>query len=279
MVADYGSLLTISRISEKAAKGISLSPTESNILALARISGDEAARIGELIAKHCTEVNGVKYLNFHDWEDGALAFSMQYGSNNVTMNSILLPGSEVPKFVKTPLGELIFQYKKFYFAAIDRCFLPAINRLAQGELAILSNAFIMVMMRGFKETLSRIVAGKEPPSFSDFWMYGVGNSDVLPFIGEAIRDVGLGFHSKGMVGKPSLERMVDDFFVPPAAGIIKRIPLAAHGTSNLITGQPLTKQQINALKRSLPFNNTVYFNFLMNKLMDRRRKKNYHDYY
>jgi hypothetical protein len=81
------------------------------------------------------------------------------------------------------------------------------------------------------------------------------------------------------VGKQSLERMIDNFFVPPAAGIIKRGPSAAHGVYNLASGQPLTKQQINALKRSLPFNNTVYFNFLMNKLMDRRRKENYHDYY
>lgn len=279
MVADYGSLLTLSRISEKAAKGIALSTTESNILALARISGEDALKIGNSIAKHGTEVNGVRHLNFHDWEDGSLAFAMQYGSNNVTMNSILLPGSEVPKFVRTPLGEVIFQYKKFYFAAVDRCFLPAINRLAQGELTILSNAFIMVTMGGLKELISRIVAGKEPPSAYEFWMYGVGNSDVLPFIGEAIRDVGLGFHSKGMVGKQSLERMIDNFFVPPAAGIIKRGPSAAHGVYNLASGQPLTKQQINALKRSLPFNNTVYFNFLMNKLMDRRREENYHDYY
>jgi hypothetical protein len=110
-------------------------------------------------------------------------------------------------------------------------------------------------------------------------MYGVGNSDVLPFIGEAIRDVGIGFHSKGVVGKQSLERMIDNFFVPPAAGVLGRIPAAAHGAYNLLSSQSPTKQQINALKRSLPFNNTVYFNFLMNKLMDRRRKENYHDYY
>jgi hypothetical protein len=279
MVADYGSLLTLSRISENAAKGIPLSATEKNVLSLARISGEDALKIGNSIAKHGTEVNGVRYLNFHDWEDGTLAFSMQYGANNVTMNSILLPSSEVPKFVRTPLGELIFQYKKFYFAAVDRCFLPAINRLAQGELTILSSAFIMVTMGGLKELLARLVAGKEPPSFSDFWMYGVGNSDVLPFIGEAIRDIGLGFHSKGVVGKQSLERLVDNFFVPPAAGIIKRGPGAAHGTYNMLAGQPLTKQQINALKRSLPFNNTVYFNFLMNKLNSLRKEEKYHDYY
>jgi hypothetical protein len=279
MVADYGSLLTLSRISEKAAKGLVLSPTERNILALARISEKDAVKIGEMVAKHGTEVNGVRHLNFHAWEDGKLAFAMEYGSNNVTMNSILLPGSEVPKALRTPLGEVLFQYKKFYFAAIDRCFLPAINRLAEGEWNILSNAFIMVTMGGLKEVLSRLAAGREPPSFHDFWMYGVGNSDVLPFVGGVVRDVGLGFHSKGVVGDTSLTRIIDDFFVPPAAGLLKRVPFAIHGTYNLLSGQPLTQQQIHALKRSLPFNNTIYFNILINQLNAPRNGKNYHDIY
>jgi hypothetical protein len=279
MVADYGSLLTLSSISKKAAKGLALSLTERNILALARISEKDAAKIGNSIAKHGTEVNGVRHLNFHAWEDGNLAFAMEYGANNVTMNSILLPGSEVPKALRTPLGEVLFQFKKFYFAAIDRCFLPAINRLAEGELNILSNGFIMVTMGGLKEVLSRLAAGKEPPSFPEFWMYGMGNSDVLPFVGEAIRDVGLGFHSKGVVGNTSLGRIIDNFFVPPAAGLLKRAPFAIQGTYNLLTDQPLTQQQIHALKRSLPFNNTIYLNYLMNKLMDGRKKKNYHDIY
>jgi hypothetical protein len=184
--------------------------------------------------------------------------------------------------VQTPLGEVIFQYKKFYFAAIDRCFLPAINRLVEGELTILSNAFIMLTMAGLQKLISRLVAGEEPPDFFEFWMYVVGNSDVLPFIGEAIREVGLGFHSKGVVGKQSLDRLIDDFFVPPAAGILKRIPSASKGVYNLVTGNEVTRQQANALKRSLPFNNSIYFNFLMTKLInktkDRRRKKNYHDF-
>jgi hypothetical protein len=161
MVADYGSLLTLARISEKAAIGTALSATERNILSLARISEEDAVKIGKLIGKHGSKVNGVRYLNFDGWEDAELAFRMQHGANNVTMNSILLPGSEVPKAVRTPLGELIFQYKKFFCSAIDRCFLPAINRLAEGELSILSRGFLMVMMGRFKEQLSRM-AGLAP---------------------------------------------------------------------------------------------------------------------
>jgi hypothetical protein len=244
---------------------------------LARISENDAVKIGNSIAKHGTEVNGVRHLNFHAWEDGELAFAMQYGSNNVTMNSILLPGSEVPKALRTPLGEVLFQYKKFYFAAIDRCFLPALNRMSSGEFAILSNAFIMVAMGGLKESISRLVAGKEPPTFSEFWAYGIGNSDALPFVGEVIRDVSLGFHSKGTLANNSLGRLVDNFFVPPAAGLLKRTPSAIKGAYNMATGNTMTKKQINALKRSLPFNNTIYFNYLMNKLIGSR--ENHHNIY
>jgi hypothetical protein len=164
---------------------------------------------------------------------------------------------------------LIFQFKKFNFTAVDRCFLPAVSRMANGELSILSNAFIMVMMGGFKEQVSRIVGGHDPIDFEEFVLSGIGNSDALPFIGEVIKDAAMAFHSRGTISPgASFGKLVNDFFVPPSAQLIKSLPQAASGSWKLMPweSRTVTRAEANAMKRCLPFNNAIYFNFLLNKL-------------
>jgi hypothetical protein len=124
--------------------------------------------------------------------------------------------------------------------------------------------------------------GREPLDFHDCWIYGIGTSDVFPFVGEMIKDVGLGFHSGGMVDPTiSMGKAVREFFVPPAATIVAGIPTALAGTSKLLAANisKISRAEANAMKQSLPFNNTIYLNLLFNKLKRCVGKENYHDIY
>jgi microcystin-dependent protein len=263
IITDHGSQLTLSNIARKAAIGarktgkIKLSRTDRNILSLARLSVDDAIKIGEQLEKYGSEEAGARFANFEKWDDGELAFRVQAGANNVTMNSILLPGTEVPEFVKTPFGELMFQFKKFIFAGVDRCLLPAVSRLSNGEAAILGRVLTMVAMGGFKEQLGRLVDGKEPLDWDQFWEVGIGKSDVLPFIGDLYKNVVDGFHSRGVYGaEQGVRQFVQDFFLPPALGVVSQWPSATVGWSWAILGNrdKISKSEANAMKGSLIVN-------------------------
>jgi hypothetical protein len=147
--------------------------------------------------------------------------------------------------------------------------LPAVSRLSDGEIAILGRVITMVAMGGFKEQLGRLVDGKEPLDWGQFWEVGIGKSDVLPFIGDLYKNVVDGFHSKGVYGaEQGLRQFVQDFFLPPALGIASQLPSAAVGWSKVVSGNrsKVSKSEANAMKSSLVYNNAFGLSFLLNKL-------------
>jgi hypothetical protein len=142
----------------------------------------------------------VKHVNFERWGDSEAALALQHGVNALTKNGILTPGTQVRPFMRTPLGEVPFQYKKFVVSGLDRCLLPALGRMLTGELAIIGGLLAMIALGGLKEVIARLASGRDLPTFDEFWEYGVGNCDALPLIGELFKDVAHGFNSGGMTG-------------------------------------------------------------------------------
>jgi hypothetical protein len=270
IAADYGNMLTISTIAEKVADGRPLSTTERSVLNIARISESQAKKIAQHVRAHGSTIDGVKHINLDAWGDSDSAMAMQYGVNALTKNGILTPGSEVPPFMRTPIGEVLFQYKKFILSGIDRCMLPALGRLSSGDMGIIGGLLIMISLGGLKEVLSRLASGRDMVTFDEFWEYGVGNCDALPLIGELFKDVALGFNSKGLTGGFSgAKNFILGLFLPPSATQGVRFLTATNGVTAIMSGKRkhLHPSEVAALKSSIPYNNTIYLNRLLNKIL------------
>jgi ParB-like chromosome segregation protein Spo0J len=277
MAADYGNMLTLSAIGEKVAAGQPLTLAEKNILNIARVSGEQAGKIGEMVRLHGEVIGGIKHVNAALWDDGAAAHALHYGVNALTKNGILTPGMEVPPFMRTPLGEVLFQYKKFIVSAVDRCLLPALGRLSVGEMRIIGALLAMISIGGLKEVLSRLGSGRNMLTFNEFWEYGVGNCDALPLIGELFKDAAHGFNSRGLSGAlDGAKNWLRDFFLPPVVGTAARALTGMNGVSAIMAGKRdhLTNSEIAAIKASIPYNNTIYLNRLLNKLLRHHVEQN-----
>jgi hypothetical protein len=270
IAADYGNMLTLCSIAEKAANGQALSATDRSILNIARISDTQARSIAEHVRVHGSTVGGVKHVNIAQWGDSDSALALQYGVNALTKNGILTPGSEVPAFMRTPLGEVLFQYKKFLVSGVDRCMLPAIGRMSTGELSVVGRIFAMISLGGLKEVLSRLASGREMPTFDEYWEYGVGNCDALPLIGELFKDVAHGFNSQGLTGGiAGTKNFLRGYFSPPALSQVDRALTGANGITAIMAGKRahLSRTEAAAIKSSIPYNNTIYLNRLLNKIL------------
>jgi hypothetical protein len=277
IAADYGNMLTLCDIAEKVSAGKRLSSTDRNVLNIARISHSDAENIAKLVREHGSTVDGVKHINVSLWGDSDAALAMQYGVNALTKNGILTPGSEVPPFMRTPLGEVIFQYKKFVVSGVDRCLLPALGRMSSGELAIVCRLFAMVSLGGLKEVISRLGSGRDMLTFEEFWEYGVGNCDALPMIGELFKDVAHGFNSKGLTGAVAgAKNFLRDYFTPPAMAMVTRALTGANGVTAIMCGKRthLTNAEIAAIKSSIPYNNAIYLNRLLNRVLRHHVERN-----
>jgi hypothetical protein len=215
-------------------------------------------------------VDGVKHVNVDRWADRESADALHYGVNALTKNGILTPGSEVPPFMRTPLGEVIFQYKKFLVSGIDRCLLPALGRLSSGEMWIIGGLLAMISLGGLKEVLVRLASGRDLPTFDEFWEYGVGNCDALPLIGELFKDAARGFNSGGVTGGiDGTKHWLREYFQPPVISQSARALTGLNGISAIMAGKRdhLSRAEISAIKSSIPYNNTIYLNRLLNKIL------------
>ena len=95
----------------------------------------------------------------------------------------------------------------------------------------------------------------------------MGNCDALPIVGELIKDVAHGFNSGGVTGGfTGGKNFLRDYFTSPVLGLASRALTGANGVTALLAGkrQHLTPSEIAAIKSSIPYNNTIFLNRLLN---------------
>jgi hypothetical protein len=104
-------------------------------------------------------------------------------------------------------------------------------------------------------------------TFEEFWLSGIGNCDALPLIGEIIKDVKIGFNGGGINGGfDSAKGWLHDYFVPPVVSQSMRAITGANGVTALLAGKrPMNRAELQAIKGCIPYNNAIYFNWLLNK--------------
>jgi hypothetical protein len=251
-VAAHGLCLHIWELAEKTQAGKALTRAETHFLNLARISSGRLHAIGEQIRAHGSQEDGLRLFNLEEWDNSAAKRSAIYAVNQMLDLCVLNPGFETPQF--GPVGEVFFQFKKFMFAAYDRCLLPTAQRLADHEYAMMARILAMVGLGGFRDLLNRVVDGKQMPTGEQFIINGIAVSDVVPFIGDMFKSLHESFYSDG-----PLNTVADDlgaFFVPPSVQLGINFTRAANGISKLLIGDERpTKREARALKQSILLNN------------------------
>jgi hypothetical protein len=128
----------------------------------------------------------------------------------------------------------------------------------------------MISLGGLKEVLSRLASGRDMVMFKEFWEYGVGNCDGLALIGELFKTAAHGFNSQGLTGGiDGTEHWMREFLLPPAASMGFRWMKIRRGVGAITTSKQdhLSPAEISGIKFSIPYNNTIYLNRLLNKLL------------
>jgi hypothetical protein len=251
-VAAHSLCLHIGTLAEKIKLGEALGKDELHFCNIARLTPERLKAIGGQIEKFGTNEDGLKLWNLEDWTDPAAKKDAIYAVNQMLDLCVLNPGFETPKF--GPIGEIFFQFKKFMFAAVDRCLLPTAQKLADENYALIARVIAMVGLGGFRDLLNRAIDGRPMPTVEQFIVQGIATSDVLPFAGDMFKNMHDAFHSDGMLNTISGD--LNSFFVPPSVHLLSQGAAAANGLTKLLMGNDRpTKREARAIKQSILFNN------------------------
>jgi hypothetical protein len=251
-VAAHSLCLHIGDLAEKIKLGRVLTKDELHFSNIARLTPERLNAIGQQIEKFGTNEDGLKLWNLEDWTDLGAKKDAIYAVNQMLDLCVLNPGFETPQF--GPMGEVFFQFKKFMFAAVDRCLFPAAQKLADENYALIARTMAMVGLGGFRDLLNRAIDGRPMPTAEQFIIQGIATSDVLPFIGDTFKNMHDAFYSDGILNTVSDD--LNSFFVPPSVHMLSQGARAANGVTKLLTGDGRpTRREARAIKQSILFNN------------------------
>jgi hypothetical protein len=251
-VAAHSLCLHIGGLAKLVDVGATLSKDEAHFLNIARLSKERLKAIHGQIKKFGTDEDGLKLWNLEDWADPLAKKDAIYAVNQMLDLCVLNPGFETPRV--GPIGEVFFQFKKFMFAAVDRCLFPAVQKLADGNYAVIARIIAMVGLGGFRDLLNRAIDGRPMPTVEQFIVEGIAKSDVLPFIGDLFKNMHDAFDAGGLLNMVSDD--LNSFFVPPSVHLLSQGARAANGVTKLLFGDERpTKREARAIKQSILFHN------------------------
>jgi hypothetical protein len=254
-VAAHSLCLHIGALAERVKLGEALGQDELHFINIARLNPERLGAIWDQIKKFGTNDGGLKLWNLEDWDDLPAKRDAIYAVNQMLDLCVLNPGFETPKF--GPMGEVFFQFKKFMFAAYDRCLLPTAQKLAAGNYATMARLIAMVGLGGFRDLLNRAIDGRPMPTAEQFIIQGIAVSDVLPFIGDMFKEMHDAFYSDGVLD--TISNDLNAFFVPPSVHVLSQGTTAANGLTKLLSGDERpSRAEARALKQSILFNNHYF---------------------
>ncbi|MDR2030202.1 MAG: hypothetical protein LBP65_01910 [Puniceicoccales bacterium] len=256
-VAVPTAVLDLWNISKKIRRGKGLSVHDRHLLNFARLDEGKLLKIAEQIEAFGSEDAGMVQFNLDDWTDGEARENIIYATNNLLDMYILNPGHETPVF--GPLGNLFWQFKRFAFAAYDRCLLPTLQRLADWEFSLIAQILASILLGSLRDVLDRAVEGREMPEPMELLIAGIAKSDLLPFVGDFIKNLNDGFSSQEAL-PTALGRGLKEFFIPPSVSQWQTFALGANGIAKLMgEGTPISRRDARAIKQSILFNNHYLF--------------------
>lgn len=254
-VAAYVSAKRIFRNVSKGPGGISAK--ELSWMRNLGIKDTDYSRLASQIKRHSRVVDRLTIFSPEKWTDDNAREVFAAALKKVENVSIITPGiGDAPIIFDNPAFQLLFQYKRFAMAAMQRSLIPSLQRADAGVAAGLAVMFTGGMLG---EVVRTTLRGDDPREL-----------DVETIIARAVKrlDMGgfaidaYGMASRFLGDKPYNGSAADELF-GSAAGFLNRSSVAAQGVLRAVQGKRLTKQQVRAFRLSVPMQSIVGVNFIL----------------
>jgi len=247
------------RIRRNVIKGASnISTAERRWMRNLGIGDESYASINAQIKRFSRKEDAFRVFNTLKWTNTEALEQFTAALKKVENISIITPGvGDAPLIFDNPAWQLLFQYKRFALAAMNRSLIPALQRTDAGVFAGLSTMFSGGIMR---ECIKELLAGRDPKEMDTERL--IKNAflrmDTLAYIPD------LWDEASSLIGEsPYGENAISRAFGPTSGLIGNTIPNTFQGVKNLLQGEAMTKQQVRAARQLLPFQNLYYINGLL----------------
>lgn len=250
---------------------------EIETLASASIDAFTARTIAQQFAKHGMIEGGVHLPNTLKWDVGdpnvKLALEAFRGAVVRDVDRIIVtPGQDKPLMASTQIGSLVFQFKSFAFASMQRTLVAG---LQQRDSGVVMGMLMMVGMGMVVEYLKALTNDKPLPANTAQWVAaGVDRSGVQAWLSDANNIVEK--MTGGTVGVSALtgkqlsryaSRNLVSALAGPSAGTITDLGVASAGFHRaLLGGDQIRESDIASLRRLIPLQNLFYLSYIFQKM-------------
>ena len=274
----FSGVLVSDRVLEHTAKWAkgTLKKGDIETLAFQGIDEEVAGRIAEQFAKHGKTEGGVRIANTDAWTDTEAVRRFRAAIQKATDTIIVTPGAGdkplmASKLLGSPeLASLVFQFKSFSFASMQRV---ALAGLQQRDAATLSGLLLSVGLGAMVYFIKSKQYNKEPSNDYRVWLSeGIDRSGVTGWLFDMNNIVEKGTRGtigvNSLVGGPPMSRYasrnITGAVLGPTLGTMQDF---AQGVGAISTGE-FGDSDRRALRRLVPGQNLFYLRGVFDKVED-----------
>jgi hypothetical protein len=267
----------------KSLTGKEINAKDKAYLAYLGIDGPTGRVIAEQYAKH-GDKSGPSFISgISKWDEtpaaerAARIFKAALRKEADTI--IVTKGvSDMPLLQHSPAGGLLLQFKSFLIASHQRVLMRGLSdgdaNAMMGFLTMIAGGMVVAAIKKAERDAGAELSGrkKDQPiedwSASKWLAEGLDRSGVLSIMWEAnnIYEKAGGYGLTQMIGEPPASRFASRSILGAVAGptgsTIESVASALGTANSALTGREVTKADVRAIRRTIPFQNLIGMRFL-----------------
>ncbi len=273
MIKQWSATVIGTRIitASKAWKAGKITVADVEKLALGGIDQRIAIKIADEFKAHGSADGPVSVANTIKWTDGEAIFHFRAALQKDVDRTIVTPGAgDRPLWMSFELGKVLGQFKSFSMASTQRVLIPA---LQQRDMATLNGMAIMLMLGAGVYWFKTVNSGREVSDNPGVWIAeAVDRSGMTGWLFDVQNVLEKG--SRGTVGVSALtggptisryqSRNITGSLIGPSAGLVQSGVQVFGAATNL----ELTRADLRATRRLLPYQNLFYVRALLTAAQD-----------
>ena len=244
---------------------------------LAGFSEAEMKQIGKLWKEYGETTGGIRTPNIERWVDEfgmelPIAEKLRYAVRREADMSVVTPGAgDLPLAARTETGKVIAQFKSFSFAAMNRIFIPSVQRLASGDLSSVVNFAAMTGMGTISYMLKQKMRGEEisddpthllAEGLDRGGFFGLG-ADIYAIANRASNGMLSVFPSESAPLSRYYSRPPLGDILGPSVGFFEDAWKARGAFIDGVTSGDISDAELKAMKRMIPYQNFAAWNLFM----------------
>ncbi len=243
----------------------------------AGFSDSDFKQIAKLWKEHGETVGGIRTPNIDKWVDEfgmelPITEKLRYAIRREADMSVVTPGAgDMPLVARTEVGKVVAQFKSFSFAAMNRIFIPSLQRVSSGDLSAVVNFTAMTGMGTISYMLKQKMRGEEISDDPNYLLkegldrggfFGLG-ADIYAFANKGLNGTlnVMQSDSKGLsryYGRPPIGDLLG-----PSAGLFADTWNTKNAIIDMIIGGDISEAELKAMKRMIPYQNFAAWNLFM----------------